>query len=165
MPPEDSRNSASSATEYDPGSRLPNPDLEPGRAGVGSRPFDRRYASLGPPMRSNTGLFSLNSRQDFHPDEAGLNIPSAEEKLQEAVEQETDPNLIVFEGPDDPINPQASVLLCAELGLLGVHDNLFVLFQSEMEHEKKDRPDITPGNDNSRSVSCFQNDSLICSSH
>jgi hypothetical protein len=77
----------------------------------GSRPFDRRYASLGLPVRtSSMGLFSLNSRQDFWSDEAGFNVRKSDEpKLAEAIEQEADPNLIVFEGPNDPINPQASI--------------------------------------------------------
>jgi len=74
--------------------------------------------------RGLPGLFSLVSHEHFHADEVGYRGSMYQEheddedeqqspgsdpekrKTKEEKEKEKDPNLVVFDGPDDPLNPQ-----------------------------------------------------------
>jgi len=90
----------------------------------------RKYASEGPApggyisypandpraRRGLPGLFSLVTREDAHADDVGYHDsifhgedeeagpPQQREKTKD--KEEKDPNLIVFDGPEDPLNPQ-----------------------------------------------------------
>ena len=67
-------------------------------------PGIRRFLTEMERHAAKSGLFSLTTRHDAHADLVAWH-PEPNEKA-ESVKEKPDPNLIVFDGPNDPINPQ-----------------------------------------------------------
>ena len=85
------------------------------------RPGFRTFQTDLQRRRANTGLWSLSTRPTGHADLVGWHPdPSESDEKPESVHEGPDPNLIVFEGPDDPINPQVRMRnLCI---MICIHD-------------------------------------------